>query len=151
MYAVPLTILSWTNYVLIHTILKRRIWRHKIAPHSQSTRMGDGDHLSNIRKKRTEHKAILTLVLVTLSFMVLQIPDISLNFIWRFSPQYGPTASIFSYQLMILNSSINFIIYAISSNVFKKRLVKVFKCADWSSTESNQETMLGRQVTIGSK
>lgn len=35
--------------------------------------MGDGDHLSNIRKKRTEHKAILTLVLVTLSFMVLQV------------------------------------------------------------------------------
>ena len=32
MYAVPLTILTFTNYVLIRTILKRRVWRRKILP-----------------------------------------------------------------------------------------------------------------------
>ena len=54
-----------------------------------------------------------------------QIPDMCLQFIWRLAPAHGPTASIFSYELLILNSSINFIIYAISSTAFRKRLVKV--------------------------
>lgn len=66
-----------------------------------------------------EYSATLTLRLV------LQIPDMIVQAIWKLARQHGPTANIFVYQIIIINSSINFIIYAISSSVFRNRLRKV--------------------------
>ncbi|XP_067946227.1 FMRFamide peptide receptor frpr-18-like isoform X2 [Watersipora subatra] len=140
MYFVPLVIISFTSGTLVVAIWKRARWLRKIQ-----SEMLHSNHAS--RLKRTEVNAITTLVIVTISFILFQIPDMVLQFIWRLAPLYGPTASIFSYQLILLNSSINFIIYAVSSNAFRSRLSKVFRCLAANDVEGPENTMLGAHGT----
>ena len=48
-----------------------------------------------------------------------------MHVLWRTDMSVAPTFTIFSDELSILNSSINFIIYSATSSYFRKRLSKV--------------------------
>lgn len=45
--------------------------------------------------------------------------------LWRTATHIAPLVTIFSDELSIVNSSINFIIYSATSSAFRKRLMKV--------------------------
>lgn len=63
-----------------------------------------------------------------------------LQFVWRLAPKHGPTANIFAYQIVIINSSINFVIYAISSPTFRQRLKRVGDFKNHSVSTSTAAT-----------
>ena len=104
------------------------------------------------RKSSAELNAIIVLVIITVAFIFLQViniptphnnmmftlwsehklmvvfiqvPELAVHVLWRTDMSVAPTFTIFSDELSILNSSINFIIYSATSSYFRKRLSKV--------------------------
>lgn len=57
--------------------------------------------------------------------MLLQIPDMVVQVMWRTNRDKAPTGYAVAVFLLLVNSSVNFIIYTSSSRVYRKRISKV--------------------------
>ena len=79
--------------------------------------------------QRQYDHVIRMLITVTLVFSVCQIPDMVQQLIsrlgnWSLADEFG----IIAYDFIIINSSINLFIYTATSQRFKQKLMKTFKC-----------------------
>ena len=66
-------------------------------------------------------QVIRLLVIVTIIFSICQIPDMISQLLTRLYPEDSETLHIISYDLVIINSSINLFIYTATSQRFKKQ------------------------------
>ena len=132
---IPFTMLICMNYVIVQTI-------NKSGKMFGST--SKSEHISNKRKgmearqrkmKSAENQLTVMLLLVTIMYLVLQIPpsirNIYVKFIKQDTPaKYASTVLtlILSYSLFITNSGVNFFLYCISGNKFRNDLKEMLCC-----------------------
>ena len=58
-------------------------------------------------------------LILIISELWLQIPDMVLQILWRINSRHAPNFSIVAYDFIIINSSANFIIYVVAADGFR--------------------------------
>ncbi|KAF6036138.1 hypothetical protein EB796_005566 [Bugula neritina] len=87
-----------------------------------------------VTKLKGSDKILPSLVGVVTIFLVCQIPDMILQILWRVNSPFAPTFSIIAYDFVIINASINFVVYVVAADGFRRSLrVYVLPCLKYGS------------------
>lgn len=118
---IPMTCLAVINTKLIMTLRKASRVRAELTGQKQ-----DSDNLT------------LMLVVVVVVFMVCQIPDFTIQilyFVFKVLNDNHPIEvqlyDMFSAYMLMVNASVNFLIYCVCGKKFRKLMVETLKCASW--------------------
>ena len=146
-FIIPFLSLLSMNSVIIHTLRNRSLLKMtnvnaKSQSQGQSQNQGQG-HISN--NKSTERQIYVLLLLVAFSFFILispyyafQLCTFSVDF--TKSPKTFAVMSIFfqiMHKLYFTNNAINFFLYVISGQKFRKDLMNLFKWNKENGTKTN--------------
>ena len=130
-FLLPFALLTCLNLRLILTLRKqRRIWMQMSA------------------QQRNDHTLTVIPLCIVVVFIVGGVPDIILTTIFNAFPEIKISIlfPIVSNTLILLNSSINFIIYCLLGRKFRKMLTELFTCKT-AARGSNQYIKLLRMRT----
>ena len=134
-FLIPFISLLTMNSVIIHTLRKR-------SKHNLST--GQGEHEGqNLKSKQSEKQIVTILLLITFVFLTLSVPTRALLFYLNFSrgntPYYYAGYHLF-YQVgeitYLTNHGINFFLYVMSGQKFRKDLRNLFMSKKPGKNES---------------
>ena len=132
----PFVSLLIMNSVIIHTLSERSGVQGQIQ--------GQGGH-HTVKIKGSERQIYITLLFLTFTFLILSMPAYTfIVYAWFYdfksSPRTIASSSLWNsiaHQTLYTNYDINFFLYVISGNKFRRDLVSLFKC--FSKGNSNGE------------
>ena len=152
---IPFTMLIYMNCVIVKTVRKSREMFRIAENVSSHYNQSINKSVQNRQQKMTSVRNQLTimLLLVTTLFLILLIPTyvrfIYWNLVKRDTPSKYASSMLFfqiTYKLYVTNSGINFFLYCISGQKFRKDLKEIICCvtsvADHSSTPSGDLSMM---------
>ncbi|KAI0227368.1 hypothetical protein LSAT2_022197 [Lamellibrachia satsuma] len=132
----PLTMLAIFNPLIIHTVRQRAVEQKQLSDSSQAT-----------NQKGTEQQITTMLLFVTFSFIILTGP-IAVTLILEKSwdpPKEAHGSAIWRLwrtivsNLMYTNHAINFLLYSLSGQKFRRELKRIFPCCNVGANGESAE------------
>ena len=142
---IPFILLLAMNSVIIHTLRTRFDFTTKSSPvQGQST--GQGQTTKN---QQSDKQIFILLLLVTFTFLILNTPVNVMIFYINYVPgntaYYHAGVHLFYHvaeKAYFTNHAINFILYVLSGQKFRKDLVKLFQCSESSEIFSTSGSVV---------
>ncbi|XP_013414301.1 FMRFamide receptor [Lingula anatina] len=131
----PISILTYLNIRLIMALRRGQRRRASIGRASMSA-------------KKDDHNVTLLLIVIVIAFILCQLPSVVTQAMYAWQEQLGTKMLMFqrfyvpfSNAMVILNSSINFLIYCVFGRSFRRMMQRVlcWKCYPESLEESSGE------------
>ena len=145
-YALPFVLLLSMNCIIIHTIRSSAKFRIKLDRTPENIGEGQGQNQGHIPKtKSSENQVYIVLLLVAFGFLILTTPGYLLFlFIMVVDFQTSPKVYAGFYlffnvaqKLHYTNHGINFFLYVMSGQKFRRDLMKLFAFKDSTSKDTN--------------
>ena len=145
-YALPFVLLLSMNCIIIHTIRSSTKFRTKLDRAPKNIGEGQGRSQGHIPKtKSSENQVYIVLLLVAFGFLILTTPGYLLFLFIMFvhfqtSPKVYAGFYLFfnvAQKLHYTNHGINFFLYVMSGQKFRRDLMKLFTFKDSTSKDTN--------------
>ena len=144
-YALPFVLLLSMNCVIIHTIRSSAKFRTKLDRVPDNNSEGQGQSQGHLPKtKSSENQVYIVLLLVAFGFLILTTPGYLL-FLFIMVVDFETSAKVYAgfylffnvaQKLHYTNHGINFFLYVMSGQKFRKDLMKLFKVNDFTHKET---------------
>ena len=145
-YALPFVLLLSMNCVIIHTIRSSAKFRTKLDPVPEKNSHGQGQSQGQIAKtKSSENQVYIVLLLVAFGFLILTTPGYLL-FLFIMVVDFTTSPKVYAgfylffnvaQKLHYTNHGINFFLYVMSGQKFRRDLIKLFNVKDSHHKEMN--------------
>ena len=137
----PFVSLLIMNSVIIHTL--------RVRSGVQGQIQGQGGH-HRVKMKGSERQIYINLLLVTFTFLILSMPSYTfIVYAWFYDykslPRTIAASSLWNsiaHQTLYTNYAINFFLYVISGNKFRKDLMSLFKCCSKGNFNGESNTRI---------
>ncbi|MEG7522288.1 MAG: G-protein coupled receptor, partial [Chromatiales bacterium] len=148
----PLTMLGIFNVLIIHTVRKRATTMRNLAEHDNKS-AGPG-----VTQSRTEQQITVMLLVVTFAFIALTTP-IAVTLILEKSwtpPKQAHGKAIWRLwrtivsNLMYTNHAINFLLYSLSSQKFRREVIRLLPCCTVAPKMKGRSSATAMAITSSS-